>query len=139
MNLPEHIIVYDGQCHFCNGWLRFLPPRDPHKRYHYCPMQTATGRALLRQHGLDPDDPVSFLYLERGQPRYGADAIIRIVSGLGGWWRGTVVLRAIPGVLREAAYGVVARNRYRWWPKTAACVIPSEDLRVRFLEWPSSN
>ena len=136
MTLPPRIIVYDGVCHLCNRWLSFLPPRDVQCRYHYCPMQTATGAALMRQHGLDPQDPISFLYVEDGRAYLGTRAILRILTGLGGAWRWLAVLNLVPGPLREWGYGIVARNRYRWFGRTPTCVIPSPDLRQRFVEWP---
>ena len=138
MNIPDRVIIYDGQCFLCNQWLHFLPPRDPERRYCFCPLQTATGRQLMRMHGLDPDNPSSFLYLEQGQPYVGTEAIIRAVSGLGGRWRTVALLRVVPRVLRDVVYAVIVRNRYRWFGGSPTCVMPSADLRRRFLEWPTT-
>jgi predicted DCC family thiol-disulfide oxidoreductase YuxK len=138
MNLPDRIIVYDGQCFLCNQWLRFLPPRDPQMLYRFCPRQTATGAALLQHHGLDPVDPKSFLYVECGRGWTGTSAIIRILAGLGGAWRFTMLLLLIPRALRDPFYSLLSRNRYRWRGKAAACIVPDAALRARFVEWPDA-
>ncbi len=136
MIASARIIVYDGQCPLCNRWLSFLPPRDPEARISFCPMQTVTGATLMRLHGLDPVDPDSFLYLEFGRAWTGSDGIIRVLMALGGIWRACGLLRFIPRRLRDPGYRVIARNRYRWWGRTESCMIPSEELRRRFLDWP---
>jgi predicted DCC family thiol-disulfide oxidoreductase YuxK len=136
MNIPDRVIVYDGQCFLCNRWLHFLPPRDADCQYFFCPRQTKMGQHLMRIHGLDPDQPSSFLYIEDGCPYIASDAVIRIMSGIGGLWRTVVVLRLLPRVLRDAIYTVISRNRYQWFGHAPNCVIPCPELRQRFVDWP---
>lgn len=93
--------------------------------------QGATGQALLRRHGLDPADPPSFLLVEDG--RVDGDAVLRVLSGLGGIWRLGALLRAIPRPLRDAAYRRVARNRLRWFGRAERCLLPTPGTRARFL------
>ena len=137
MNLPERVIVYDGQCHLCNAWLRFLPPHDPQARFSFCPMQTATGAELLRRHGIDPSNPTSLLYVRGGHRRVATDAIIRIVVDVGGIWRLAALLWVFPRPLRDAVYALIVRNRYRWKGRAVQCIVPSNALRRRFVEWPT--
>ncbi len=78
------IVVFDGVCALCNGWVDFLLARDRRGRYRFAAMQAPPGRALLVAHGLDPDDPASFLLLDEAGAHTGSDAIVRVLAGLGG-------------------------------------------------------
>jgi len=127
------IIVFDGDCVLCSGWVRFLLRHDREARYRFAAMQAQSGRALLVAHGLDPDDPSSFLLLEGDRAWTDTDAIRRVVAGLGGFWRVAHVLAWIPKRLRDRIYRLVARNRYRWFGRNASCFVPTPQERARFL------
>jgi predicted DCC family thiol-disulfide oxidoreductase YuxK len=125
------VVVFDGICVLCNGWVRFLLKRD-RGRYRFAAMQSESGRALLSAHGLDADDPASFLLVDNGAAWTDTDAIGRVLSGLGGAWRIAMLIGMIPRFLRDPLYRTIARNRYRWFG-TIACAIPDEAQRSRFL------
>lgn len=127
-------IVFDGHCVLCNGWVRFLLHRDTRARYRFAAMQGTHGRALLQLHGLDPDDPVSFLLVDALGAHTDTDAIVRVLVGLGGAWRLAAMARLLPPALRNAAYRTVARNRYRWFGRRPSCVIPDAAQRGRFID-----
>jgi predicted DCC family thiol-disulfide oxidoreductase YuxK len=127
------VIVFDGVCALCSRWVRFLLRVDRQERYRFAAMQGTHGRVLLRQHGLDPDDPLSFLLLEDGRAWTDTDAIVRVLVGLGGPWRLAVVLRAVPRRLRDRAYRALARNRHRWFGRHDSCFLPSAEQARRFL------
>ena len=138
MSRPEAIIVFDGVCALCNGWVDFLLRRDRTARYRFAAMQSAAGRRLLSTHGLDPDDPASFLLVEYSPdapPRLSTDtdAIRRVLVGLGGGWRIAHVLGWLPRRLRDAGYRTIARHRYRLFGQHAACALPPVEQRHRFL------
>jgi len=127
-------IVFDGHCVLCNRWVRFLLRFDRRGRYRFAAMQGRQGRALLAAHGLDPDDPLSFLLVERGHAHTDTEAIVRVLAGLGGAWRLAVLLRALPGGLRDRLYRMVARNRYRWFGRHDRCLLPDPAQQWRFLD-----
>lgn len=128
------VIVFDGVCALCSRWVRFLLRFDHRGRYRFAAMQGTYGRTLLQQHGLDPDDPMSFLLLEDGQAWTDTDAILRVLSGLGGVWRITALLRALPRAWRDVAYRALARNRYRWFGRHDHCYLPAPGQAARFLD-----
>lgn len=130
---PHPIVVFDGVCVLCNGWVRFLLRHDRQRRYHFAAMQTVRGRSLLAAHGLDPEDPVSFLFVENGRAWSDTDAILRVVGGLGGPWRLVGVVRLLPRPLRDRLYRRLARNRYRWFGRHEACLLPPAEHENRFL------
>jgi predicted DCC family thiol-disulfide oxidoreductase YuxK len=136
------IIVFDGVCVLCNGWMGFLLKHDRKQRYRFAAMQGDAGRRLLTQHGLDPDDPLSFLLIESDRasasgsgPRVSmdSDAAIRVLIGLGSVWRLAALAFVLPRMLRDPIYRVVARNRYRWFGRHDACTVPDPEDAWRFL------
>jgi len=127
------VIVFDGVCVLCNGWVRFLLRHDRRARYRFAAMQGESGRALLSAHGLDADDPVSFLLIEGGAAWTETDAIIRVLSGLGGVWRVAGLLRILPSALRNGLYRWFARNRYRIFGRYEQCALPAPEQATRFL------
>ncbi|MGN6518171.1 MAG: thiol-disulfide oxidoreductase DCC family protein [Dokdonella sp.] len=130
----DPVLVYDGVCLLCSRWVRFVLAHDRAGRFRFASMQSANGRALLRRHGLDPDDPNSLLLLERGHASTDSEAIVRVLDGLGGAWRLARVLRLVPRALRDPAYRWLARNRYRWFGRSDACWLPAPEHAARFLD-----
>lgn len=131
------IIVFDGVCVLCNGWVRFLLRHDRSRRYVFAAMQGDTGRALLTAHGLDPDDPVSFLLVEydtgtTARVSVDSDAIRRVLVGLGGLWRVCGLMRCVPRAVRDPLYRLVARYRYRLFGRHDACMLPAPEDVARF-------
>jgi predicted DCC family thiol-disulfide oxidoreductase YuxK len=136
------VIVFDGVCVLCNGWVQFLLRHDRQCRYRFAAMQSATGRRLLADHGLDPDDPLSFLLIEYDLKRDGArlprvstdsGAVLRVLMGLGGVWRLATLLTVLPRALRDPLYRLIARNRYRLFGQHETCVVPQPEHADRFL------
>lgn len=133
--LPQRggpVIVFDGVCVLCNGWVRFLLKHDRVGRYRFAAMQSDAGRAVLAMHGLDPDDPASFLLVDGARSWTDSDAIRRVLTGLGGVWRLAAVIAVVPRFVRDPLYRLIARNRYRWFG-TTACRVPTDEERARFL------
>lgn len=96
-------------------------------------MQDEVGRDLLVSHGIDPADPVSFLLVDGDDAWHDSGGVIEVLRRLGGIWRVAVVLRIVPHGLRDRAYRLLARNRYRVFGRTDACVVPPAEVRARFL------
>jgi predicted DCC family thiol-disulfide oxidoreductase YuxK len=128
------VIIFDGVCMLCSRWVDFVLRRDPHGRYQFAAMQTASGRALLIEHGIDPDDPLSFLLLEDNKGYTDTDAIVRILRSFGRGWKFIALLVSIvPRFVRDPLYRWIARNRYRMFGRRAACRVPTADIADRFL------
>lgn len=119
------VIVFDGVCALCSGWVHFLLARHRLPAdLRFAAMQGTNGRALLDAHGIDPDDPATFLYLDHGCPYTDSDALAAVLSTLGPGWRALAALiRITPRPLRDAGYRLIARNRYRWFGRHDACDI----------------
>ena len=129
------VIVFDGVCMLCSRWVDFILRHDRAGRFRLAAMQGQHGRALLIAHGLSPDDPVSFLLVERGAGYSATDALARVLGQLGGPWHAAgATLRAIPRPLRDPAYRWIARHRYRLFGRRAQCRLPEPEQAWRFID-----
>jgi predicted DCC family thiol-disulfide oxidoreductase YuxK len=132
--VSNSILVFDGVCVLCSHWVSFVLRHDRRRLYQFAAMQTSTGRALLIEHGIDPDDPSSFLLLEEGRSYTDTDAIVRVLRSFGGRWKiVSALLAAVPRFVRNPMYRWTARNRYRLFGKHDVCIVPSAHSADRFL------
>ncbi len=128
------IIMFDGVCNFCNSSVQFIIRRDPHGYFHFTALQSETARGLLANRELDSSQSDSILLLEDGQLYSSSTAALRIARRLKGWPKLASVFLLVPRALRDPVYRFLARNRYKWFGKQDACMLPSPDVRQRFLD-----
>jgi predicted DCC family thiol-disulfide oxidoreductase YuxK len=133
------IVLYDGVCALCNRLVRFLLARDRAGRLRFASLQSGFARELLARHGHDAGRlAASYLVLDAGTPAErvvgGARGVLLALAALGGPWRLARWLGVLPSALLDAVYGVVARNRYRWFGRYDRCLLPPPDVRDRFLD-----
>jgi len=117
-------MVYDGYCHLCSGWAQFMGRHPVTPPFAHVAVQSEEGRALLIGHGIDPDDPATFLVLDEGLVLTDSDGAIHVMASLGGAWRMARVLKGVPKAWRDGLYRLLARNRYRLFGKRATCYVP---------------
>jgi predicted DCC family thiol-disulfide oxidoreductase YuxK len=127
------ILLFDGVCNLCSGAVRFVIRHDPGGRFRFAALQSEAGRRLLVQHGLPADALDTFVLIAGARCFTRSDAAIELARRLGGAWRGLALLRLVPRPIRDAAYGVVVRNRYRWFGRSESCMVPTPELARRFL------
>lgn len=128
------IVLFDGVCNLCTGSIRFIVRRDPQGRFRFASIQSPTGRRLYEAHGLSGERLETILVLAEGKALTHSDAALAIAGRLGGAWRLTAVFRIIPKPWRDAVYRWIARNRYRWFGRHEQCLVPTPELRRRFLD-----
>ena len=138
-NVPDFddagpIVVMDGECVLCSVGARLIARFDKKAEFAICRSQTPTGRALLIHYGLDPDDPATWIYLERGRAFGSLDAMIRAGRRVGGVGWLLQPLRLLPRRIADWLYARIARNRYRMFGRTDFCTLPDQRLRSRLME-----
>jgi predicted DCC family thiol-disulfide oxidoreductase YuxK len=109
------VVVFDGICNICSGWVRFLQRHRIEPPFKLIPMQSQEGKLLLADYGIDPEDPTTFLVLDQGRQFTQSDGAIHIIAALGGLWSLFEAVRVIPKTWRDFLYRLLARNRYRWF------------------------
>ncbi|MEM8536228.1 MAG: DCC1-like thiol-disulfide oxidoreductase family protein [Pseudomonadota bacterium] len=127
------IAVMDAECALCSFGARMIHRLDRKAEIRIAPIQSETGAALMRNNGLDPTDPDTWLFVEDGQVWRDLDALIRVGVRTGGWGRVFVVLRLLPKPARDWLYARVARNRYRLFGRGDMCALPDPAFRARLM------
>lgn len=131
-DLTRPIIFFDGTCGLCNGFVNWMMNRDKEHIYYFAALQGKTAASLLKpEYTLDLDTIV--LYKTR-HSYYRSGAVLRAVSGLGGFWSVASIFLAVPRPIRNWVYRYVAKNRYRWFGQKEQCRIPTAEERSRILE-----
>lgn len=132
MSDEKAIVLFDGVCNFCNSSVQFIIKRDRGGYFQFASLQSDVGKNLL---ALRPDlqDLDSIVLIEDGNYFTESSATLRIARKLDGLWKLAYLFNAIPKVCRDPFYRLFAKNRYRWFGKEEACMIPTKDMRARFL------
>ncbi len=128
--LPDGLVLFDGVCVLCSGWVRFIVERDPEARFSFLPIQSEEGRALATALGISPDEPETNAIVRGGHVHFKSDSAIAVLSTLPGW-RWTRWLHPLPRPLRDWAYDRIARNRYDLFGRTDFCRVPGPELARR--------
>jgi len=134
METTRRIVLFDGVCNLCNGAVQFIIHRDREGHFSFASLQSAVGQAQLRQFGLSTDAFDTFVLVEGGKAYTRSTAALRIARQLTGAWRLLYGLIIVPRPVRDWAYGLVARNRYRLFGRRDSCMIPTPELKAKFLE-----
>ena len=106
---------------------------DPAGRFHFAALQSDLGQQILREHGLHTQEFRTVLLLENGNLYKQSTAALRIARHLKGPWSWAYGLVLVPAFLRDLVYDFVSRNRYRWFGQQESCLMPSPELKARFL------
>jgi predicted DCC family thiol-disulfide oxidoreductase YuxK len=127
------IILFDGVCNFCNGAVNFTIKREKKNNIHYAALQSDAGRKLVQQYGLPADDMRSFLFIENGKIYNRSTAALRVCRYLKGLWPLCYGFMIVPAFIRNGIYNWIAKNRYKWFGKRQECMIPTPEIRAKFL------
>ena len=130
---PYSTVLFDGKCNLCNGSVKFIIRHDPGKRFRFVSLQSDRGREIVERHGRDPGDVDTILLLQNDRIYDRSSAALRVARGLTFPWPLLSAFLLVPAPLRDLVYRWIAANRYRWFGKTEACMMPTADIRSRFL------
>lgn len=128
----ERIILFDGECNFCDQSVQFIIKRDPYGHFKFASLQSDMGKKLLNKYNA-PSDIDSFVLIEGNNCYFQSSAALRVCKNLKGVWKLPYILIVVPKPLRDFFYGIVAKNRYKWFGRKETCMLPSPEERKRFL------
>lgn len=128
------IVVFDGVCNFCAGAVQFILRHEAGARLTFVPLQTSTGARMLRELGFDPEDARTFVFVDDGKAYARSTAAVRLARYLRWPWRALAAIWIIPRPLRDQGYTLIATHRYRWFGRKDHCMIPSPEVRARFVQ-----
>ena len=129
----QPVILFDGICNFCNAGINFIIKQDKKKVFRFAALQSEAGQQLLQKHGLSTNKFESFILIDEGKVYQKSDAGIKVYGKLPWYWKWMQLAWIAPQFVRDAVYDFIARNRYKWFGKKDACMIPGAEIRGRFL------
>lgn len=127
------IIVFDGICVLCSGWVNFVLRHDKTSRFRLLSAQSDLGQAIYRHYGLSPTEFETNILIENGRAWFRLDGSMRMAQGLGFPWSLGAVARILPQPIKDWLYHLVASNRYKWFGRMNTCYLPDTRHRDRFL------
>ena len=131
----EHpIVLFDGVCNFCNSTVNFIIKRDKNSTFHFAHLQSEITKSLLEKYQLDGKGIDSIIYIENDKVYIKSTAVLMILRYLKMPYPLLYALIIIPPFIRNAAYDFIAKNRYRWFGKHDNCIVPTDELKERFLK-----
>lgn len=133
VQLNQPVILFDGLCNFCNAGINFIIKQDKKKIFRFAALQSEAGQYLLQQFKLPTEGFESFILIENGKVFQKSAAGLKVYGKLPWYWGWTQLAWIAPKVIRDAVYDWIARNRYKWFGKKEACMIPTPQVRSRFL------
>ena len=134
MLLPDKpLILFDGVCNLCNSSVQFIIKHDTEKKFLFASLQSEIGQAVLKHFELDTTDFNTFILVENYQAYTKSTGVLRVIKQFSGLWKFLYIFIAIPSPIRDFFYTFVSQNRYKIFGKKDHCMIPSPDLKSRFL------
>ena len=135
-NFPQNkkIILFDGVCNLCDASVQFVIKYDTKDRFRFVALQSDLGQQIIKHIGLDIKHIDSVVLYDPGVAYYyKSNAAIEIARNLGGFFHLGTLFRLIPTALRNILYDYIAKNRYHWYGKKQSCLIPTVELKNKFL------
>lgn len=126
------IILFDGVCNFCNWNVLFIIKHDPAAKFKFAALQSPAGQKLVKDFQIINEGD-SLIFIDNEKYDVQSTAVLKICKNLSFFWKFFYIFIIIPRPLRDFVYKVIATNRYKWFGKKDSCLIPSPDMRKRFL------
>ncbi|BAJ03000.1 thiol-disulfide oxidoreductase DCC family protein [Shewanella violacea] len=130
----RNIIIFDGVCNLCNGAVNFIIKRDHKQIFCFTPMQSEAAKDLMSQYSLVNDYGDTFFFIKQGQCYTRTDAALEICKNLSGLWPLLRILSLLPRSFRDYCYNWLGSRRYSLFGKRDICMVPTQDLRSRFID-----
>ena len=133
MHSSYPVLFFDGVCNFCNSTVNLIIRLDKKAVFKFAPLQSETARQMLSAHDYPADEIKSVVLVCDAKLYEKSDAALQICKHLGGFWRFLRIFTIIPRPIRDGIYDLIAKNRYSWFGKKDQCMIPTPEVRERFL------
>jgi len=130
----KKIILFDGVCNLCNSSVQFVIKHDTKDVFRFVALQSDLGQEILKHIGVNAKNIDSIILYDPGVAYYyKSKAALEIAKNLGGFWHFGTIFRIIPTGISNQLYDYIAENRYKWYGKKESCMIPTAELKSKFL------
>lgn len=133
-SIEKPIILFDGVCNLCNSSVQFIIKRDKKEQFLFASLQSDYAKEQLPDELSDSKAFQSIVLKEKDEIKTKSTAALAIARYLSGWWPILYTFIIIPKFLRDWVYDLIAKNRYKWFGKKDQCMIPSPELKSRFID-----
>ena len=131
----KKIILFDGVCNFCDNAINWIIKHDKNDKFRFASLQSEVGKRLIAERKMDPEEMDSMVLIEPGVAYYKkSTAALQISKDLSGGYSLLGNFSFLPEGLRDGIYNIIAKNRYKWFGKKDECMIPSPEVKAKFLE-----
>ena len=131
--MTKPIFLFDGHCVLCSRGVRYILRFETSPDTRFVAILSEEGRKLAEAHGIDPENPQSFLFIKNGTAHDASDGVMALARHVGGFSKMAVIGKIIPKPIRDWLYYSVAKNRYKIFGRTEACYLPTPENRDRFV------
>jgi predicted DCC family thiol-disulfide oxidoreductase YuxK len=129
----QPLVLFDGVCNFCNYWVNFAIRKNKKNNLRFTPIQGETASRLLPQFSISTTELSSVIFINNGKVYTQSSAALQIARHLKGGWKLIFGLYIIPKFIRDFVYNIIAKNRYKWFGKANECMLPSKEIKEKFL------
>ncbi|SDS57284.1 Predicted thiol-disulfide oxidoreductase YuxK, DCC family [Gillisia sp. Hel1_33_143] len=134
IDINKKIILFDGVCNLCNSAVNYVIEHDAKDFFRFASLQSKAGIELMEERGIDPNAIDSIILIEPGIAYYNkSTAALKIAKHLSGSISLLRFFSVLPEGFRNLVYDFIAKNRYQWFGKKDACMIPTPELKAKFL------
>ena len=131
----RNIIFFDGVCNLCNGAINFIIDLDKNNLYSFSSLQSNFAHHVLSSRDVDSAELKTIILIDnQGNLFKKSDAVLRIITQLGGLWSLFKAFKIVPRFIRDFFYDIIAKNRYTLFGRKDTCRIPTPELQKRFLD-----
>jgi predicted DCC family thiol-disulfide oxidoreductase YuxK len=127
------IILFDGVCNLCNQSVQFVIRHDAKGRFRFAALQSSFGQSQLEKYQFNKEELLSVVLVVNNRVYDRSRAALEIARRLDGPWPLFYIFVIVPPFIRNFVYNRIARNRYKWFGKKDECMIPTPELRTRFI------
>lgn len=131
----KKLILFDGVCNLCNSSVQYVIKHDKNQRFMFTALQSETGKKIIDHFNIDTRKVDSIiLYTPEKGITYKSTAALKVAAQLGFPTNILSIFLIIPSFISNWVYDVIAKNRYKWYGKKEACMIPTPELKSKFLD-----
>ncbi|MED0673799.1 thiol-disulfide oxidoreductase DCC family protein [Aneurinibacillus aneurinilyticus] len=128
------IILFDGVCNMCNQWVQFVIKRDSKALFKFASLQSNLGDSIIKHYKVNTKGRESIVLIEEEKVYIESTAVLKIISRLEGPIKMVTLFWIIPKPIRDQAYRIIAKRRYRLFGKKEACMVPTKEMQSRFIK-----
>ncbi len=134
-NIPHQpLLFFDGVCNLCNSSVNFIIKYDDHQHFKFASLQSDATKQLLLQFDKNNSELDSIILIQNNKVYSKSSAILRVAKNLGGLTSFAIIFWVFPKPIRDWVYDFIAKNRYKWFGKRDSCMIPTKELKSRFID-----